>query len=149
MTKEELLAGLKPLEWENNGRAFIYADVKPFAWYSININGLSSLGGKGYDVYFTRAVKLHPYQNVNDELLKTCTTIDEAKAAAQEHYNDVIFKLFAFENQHKKELEESFKYTYDNFNLQQANMWYWQHINPYNQSGYIYPIPFPITFTGV
>jgi hypothetical protein len=149
MDKNELLTFLKPLQWVDDGGAFIYAEVESLAWYSININGLSSLGGNGYDIYFTYAIKLHPYQQVNDELIKTCTNMEGAREAAQEHYNNMILKLFVLEKQRKKETEESFEYIYDNFNWQRANMSYWQHINPYSQTGYIYPITFSINLTGI
>lgn len=94
MTKDQLLASLKPLEWGNKVRGSIYAEIKQLGWYSILVDNTA---GKSYDLCFSFASRTFLYSNVIDEFLSSYPNTEEAKASAQEHYNNLVLQLFNLE----------------------------------------------------
>lgn len=94
MTRDQLLASLKPLEWEIGAENYPYF---PYSWegkYQFESKPL----GCSYLIDNTRNMKyeLKPYSNTNiiDVEERIFNTIEEAKAAAQKHYNNLVLELF-------------------------------------------------------
>ena len=76
MTKEQILSSLKPLEWNKYEFFDLYADGLLNYKYLIDVI----------------------YSNWEDDILfKELGTLEEAKAAAQEHYNNLVLELFNLE----------------------------------------------------
>ena len=87
MTKQELLASLKPLKWHSSGYGYMsddidaswcavkYSIMKLDRWYILSISQ--------YRTFLKKEVK--------------CDFFNEAKEYAQEHYNNLVLDLFNLE----------------------------------------------------
>ena len=85
MTKEQILSSLKPLEWNKYEFFDLYADGLLNYKYLIDIQY-----NNWRPISFTLRWE-------DDILFKELGTLEEAKAAAQEHYNNLVLELFNLE----------------------------------------------------
>lgn len=86
MTKAQLLASLKPLEWKTAGYGYIYLELEAGKFLS-----------RSYHILRDDS---HRYiLSIMNKFYGRFDLIEEAKAAAQEHYNNLVLELFNLEEE--------------------------------------------------
>ena len=85
MTKEQILSSLKPLEWNKYEFFDLYADGLLNYKYLIDV------------IYSNWRPMFFRLRWEDDILFKELGTLEEAKAAAQDHYNNLVLELFNLE----------------------------------------------------
>lgn len=101
MTKEQLLASLKPLEWTEEPERVCLAYYTRGGWWSNLISGPKHEVIIRYAIYQTE--KGYVVQSIagigmERSYLAYGNTLAEAQSAAQEHYNNLVLQLFNLED---------------------------------------------------